>query len=47
VTIAYRLALGREPTAEEVGVLLDYARKHGLANACRLIWNTNGFAFVD
>lgn len=47
VTAAYRLALGREPTTEENRVLLDYARKHGLANLCRLIWNTNEFAFVD
>ena len=23
------------------------ARKHGLANACRLIFNTNEFVFVD
>jgi hypothetical protein len=47
VAIAYRLALGREPTAEEKLVLLDYARKHGLANMCRLILNTNEFCFVD
>ncbi len=47
VTRAYRLALGREPTPEESRVLLDYARKHGLANLCRLILNTNEFSFVD
>jgi hypothetical protein len=47
VAAAYRLALGHEPTAEENRVLLDYARKHGLANACRLILNTNEFSFVD
>ena len=47
VAHAYRLALGREPTAEEAGVLLDYARKHGLANTCRLILNTNEFSFID
>ena len=47
VAVMYRLALGREPTAEESRVLLDYARKHGLANTCRLIWNTNEFSFVD
>jgi hypothetical protein len=44
---AYRLALGREPTAEEGRVLIDYARKHGLANVCRLILNTNEFSFID
>jgi mono/diheme cytochrome c family protein len=47
VAAAHRLALGREPTAEEGRLLLDYARKHGLANACRLILNTNEFSFVD
>jgi mono/diheme cytochrome c family protein len=47
VAAAHRLALGREPAAEESRVLLDYARKHGLANTCRLILNTNEFSFVD
>ena len=28
-------------------VLIDYARKHGLANTCRLILNTNEFSFID
>jgi len=47
ITATYRLALGHEPTPEEKCVLLDYASKHGLANACRLILNTNEFSFVD
>ncbi|HEY7313212.1 MAG TPA: DUF1553 domain-containing protein [Gemmataceae bacterium] len=47
VNAAYRLALGREPTAEEKLVLLNYARKHGIVNACRLILNTNEFCFID
>jgi hypothetical protein len=47
VAAAYRLALGREATTEEGRVLLDYARKHGLANTCRLILNTNEFSFID
>ncbi len=47
VAAAYLFALGRQPTAEEGRVLLDYARKHGLANMCRLILNTNEFSFVD
>jgi hypothetical protein len=45
--VAYRLALGRRPSSEESRILADYARKHGLANACRLILNTNEFSFVD
>jgi hypothetical protein len=47
VTAAVRLALGRPPMPAELGELTEYARKHGLANACRLILNLNEFAFVD
>jgi mono/diheme cytochrome c family protein len=43
---AYRLALGREPTPRESAALADYARRHGLANACRLLLNCNEFVFV-
>jgi hypothetical protein len=46
-TAAWRLALAREPTDDELQAMLGYAEKHGLANACRLILNTNEFAFVD
>ncbi len=44
---AYRLALGRRPTADESAALCKYASRHGLANACRLIFNLNEFMFVD
>ncbi len=47
VSAAWRLALGRPPTDDERALLADYARKHGLANACRMILNTNEFCFVD
>ncbi len=47
VTAAYRLALGRAPAPEERAVMTEYANRHGLANACRLILNTNEFCFVD
>jgi hypothetical protein len=47
ITAAYRLALGRTPAPEELALLTEYARKHGLANTCRLLFNTNEFAFVD
>ncbi len=43
----YRLALGREPNDLERSALAAYAARHGLANACRLLWNTNEFVFVD
>ena len=44
---AFRIAFQRTPSAEEKSALADYAAKHGLANACRLIVNMNEFAFVD
>ena len=36
-----------QPTAEERDALTAYVKKHGLANACRLLFNTNEFLFVD
>jgi hypothetical protein len=47
IEAAYVLALGRKPSLEEQEALTSYAAKHGLANACRLIFNTNEFVFVD
>jgi hypothetical protein len=43
----YRFALGREPTSKESAALTEYAKKHGLANACRVILNSNEFMFVN
>ena len=47
VAAAVRLALGREPTPAELAELTAYARAHGLANTCRVLFNLNEFAFVD
>jgi len=47
IVAAYRFALGREPRAQERDALAAFAAKHGLAHACRVIWNTNEFVFVD
>ena len=47
IIAAYRLALGREPAGDERDALTAYATRHGLAHACRLLWNTNEFVFVD
>jgi hypothetical protein len=47
IDAAYRLALGRRPTVEEKDALTAYARRHGLANACRLLLNSNEFVFID
>jgi hypothetical protein len=44
---AFVLALGRPPRPSERDALAAYARKHGLANACRLLFNTNEFLFID
>jgi mono/diheme cytochrome c family protein len=40
-------ALGRPATTEEEEALTAYARKYGLANVCRLLFNLNEFVFVD
>ena len=47
IEAAYVLALGRPPRPEERDALAAYAARHGLANACRLLFNTNEFVFVD
>jgi mono/diheme cytochrome c family protein len=47
ITVIYRMALGREPTAEESKLMTDYAAKFGMANACRMLFNSNEFVFVD
>jgi hypothetical protein len=44
---AFVSALGRPPSATELDALATYAQKHGLANACRLLFNTNEFLFID
>ena len=43
----YELTLNRPPTEGESAALADYAAKHGLPNACRLLLNSNEFLFVD
>ncbi|HWB11793.1 MAG TPA: PSD1 and planctomycete cytochrome C domain-containing protein [Pirellulales bacterium] len=47
IDAAYRFALGRIPTAGERERLVSYAQRFGLANACRVIFNSNEFVFVD
>jgi hypothetical protein len=44
---AYRLAFGRPPDRREKEAVLAYAKKHGLARACRVLLNANEFVFVD
>ena len=44
---ACRLALSRPPTADEKQRLAAYAQQHGLTNACRVLFNSTEFMFVD
>ncbi|MBL8867764.1 MAG: DUF1553 domain-containing protein, partial [Planctomycetia bacterium] len=38
---------GRAPTEAERTILAAYAKKHGMANLCRMLMNSNEFLFVD
>ncbi len=47
IDYGFQLALGRRASPGEIEALSAYANKHGLANAARLIFNSNEFIFVD
>ena len=47
VALLFRLVLLREPTPDEQQKWESYAARHGLANACRMMFNTNEFVFVN
>lgn len=47
IDLGFRLVVGRPPTADESQTVVDHARNHGLASACRLLFNLNEFVFVD
>jgi hypothetical protein len=47
VAEVYRRILGRAPIERERAIVTDYATKHGLPNACRMLINSNEFLFVD
>lgn len=47
IELAYSIALARAPLPNEAERMMQYAREHGLANACRMILNLNEFIFVD
>ncbi len=47
IAAAYWLALGREPTQAESTAVITYAERFGLPAACRVIFNSNEFLFVD
>jgi hypothetical protein len=45
--LAFRLAFGRPAAADERAAVTAFARRHGLARACRLLYSANEFVFVD
>ncbi|MHC5540712.1 DUF1553 domain-containing protein, partial [Singulisphaera rosea] len=47
VVRAYFLALGRPPTPDEADAVAAYAAEHGMANACRILLNSNEFMFIN
>ncbi len=47
ITRAYELALSRPPRETERAKLTAHAERHGLASACRVIFNSNEFMFLD
>ncbi len=47
VRSAFRLALQRDPTADETDAFTVLATEHGLPAACRVLFNTNEFLFLD
>jgi hypothetical protein len=47
IEIACERVWGRPPTMEERDEMKKYADKHGMANLCRLLFNSNEFLFVN
>ena len=47
VTLAYRLALGRRPTAAELGIARAFLAESPLAEFCRALLNLNEFVYLD
>jgi hypothetical protein len=47
VALLYQWALGRDATDREREAFVAYAERHGLANACRILLNSNEFMFVN
>ena len=43
----FQLVLARRPDPEERSLVIEYSEKHGVANACKFLLNSNEFVFVD
>jgi Protein of unknown function (DUF1553) len=44
---AFELVLGRAPGEREGRLISSYAARHGLANAVRMLLNSNEFMFIE
>jgi hypothetical protein len=47
VALAYRLTLGRRPTAEEAQLSREFLAKAPLGELCRALFNVNEFVYLD
>ena len=47
IDLACRYCFGGPLGADEQAALVSYAGRHGLAAACRVLWNSNALVFVD
>jgi hypothetical protein len=47
ITLAYRLSLGRRPSAEEMRLAREFLAEAPLSELCRALCNLNEFVFVD
>ncbi len=45
ISLAYQLALNRQPAAEELNDTISTVQKHGLTVLCRALFNSNEFLF--
>ena len=47
VAAAFLLMLQRAPRPDEAAAFTAYTQRHGLANACQLLLNSNEFLYLD
>ncbi|HEV3029397.1 MAG TPA: DUF1553 domain-containing protein, partial [Planctomycetota bacterium] len=47
VTGLYRLALGRNPTAPEAALAIDFLKSSPLSELCRAVFNLNAFVYLE
>tara|TARA_B000000557_G_scaffold253687_1_gene243016 strand:- start:2098 stop:2616 length:519 start_codon:yes stop_codon:yes gene_type:complete len=46
IELLYESSLCRMPNPTEKRLMIEYADRHGLANATRYLWNSNAFVFM-